>query len=333
MSLELDPEVLQQLTRVSDTGLLTLFGRALESRNRGCLDDPQAEALAEAMKPALARSDRPLHRRLARGRISRVLGVYMGLRARHFDRLALDFCVRRGGEGEVPVVVNLGCGLDSRFFRLRAQLSDQLSDQLSARQPGQAFELIDVDLPAMIGLKAKLMAPEPGYSQLAADVSRPDWIGKLPLERPLIFLAEGLLMYLEPEDVRALVLGLRVRSPGCELVAEVVRRRWLEGWRRKVLDRKLQGNFSIDASVGFRFGVESGEELAGWGDGIEVLGEWSLFDEGAPGLRGMNWMGRVDGLRRLQWVIHWRLGSRTPGKIPQPNNPETSTEVFARSSQ
>jgi methyltransferase (TIGR00027 family) len=290
---QIDAEDLRALTHVSDTSLLTLFGRAEDSRSGGAIHDPTAERLADALVPVLAESDRPMHQRLAKRNLSSKHATYMGLRARHFDDCALDFLARTPG----AIVVNMGCGLDSRFFRLRERVDDPAS-----------LRVHDVDLPGIIEVKRRVMPPEPGYEQIAADVTELSWLDALALERSAIFLAEGLLMYVDPEAVRALVVELRRRAPGSELVAEVFARRWLEGWRGRVLDRKLQGNFDVDASARFRFGVRDGHDIEGWAEGIEMLGEWSLFDERSPRLRGINWMGRFDGLRRLQWVVRWRLG-------------------------
>ena len=291
--MDIDPDDLRALSHVSDTSLLTLFGRAGDSRTGGAIRDPIAEHLADALQPVLAQSDRPLHQRLARGQLSSAHCTYMGLRARHFDDEALDFLARQA-EG---FVVNMGCGFDSRWDRLRARVDD----------PARLL-VFDVDLPAVIELKRRVFAVEPGYRLIAADVTDPSWLDALPSERPAIVLAEGLLMYLDPDAVRALVLALRDRIPSCELVAEVFARRWLEGWRGRVLDRKLERGFDMDADARFRFGVHDGRDLEAWADGIEVVGEWSLFDERSPRLRGMNWMRHFDGLRRLQWVVHWRLG-------------------------
>lgn len=284
---------LQALSHVNDTALLVLFGRASESRDGGVLHDPAAEALAAALTPVLAESARPLHRRLARGQIRRLLGVSMSLRARYFDDQALDFLSRKPG----AVIVSLGCGLDGRRERLRLRADDP-----------EALEIVDVDLPEMIAVKARVMPPAPGYRQIAADVTDLAWLDQISADRPLIFLAEGLLMYLDPGAVRRLVVALRERFPGAELVAEVFRRRWLEGWRGRLMRRKLGRNFDIDASAGFRFGISGPEEVASWADGIVTLSEWSFVDEATPRIRGLRWMRHFDGLRRLQWVIRWRLG-------------------------
>ncbi len=289
----LSREDLHALAHVSDTGLLTLFGRALDSRTGGSIHDPLAENLAAALVPVLGQSNRPLHRRLAKGQIKALLGTYMGLRARHFDDKAVDFLARHPD----AVIVNLGCGIDTRFHRLRLRLQ------------APALEVVDIDLPELIRVKQKVIAPEPGYRMVAGDVTQRAWFDELPPTRPLLFLAEGLLMYLHPQHAKALVLDLQQKAPGSELVAEVVRRRWLEGWRGRILGRKLQGGHSIDESAGFRFGITGPEEVESWAEGIKSLGEWSLFDESSPRLRGLRWMRRFDGLRRLQWVVHWQLGA------------------------
>lgn len=101
---------------VSATCLITLFARALESASESpLLRDTEAEAIADALRPAMLASDERLHQRLARSKLTSQMKVYLALRARHFDTYAQDF-PERHPDG---VVVNLGCGLDTRYHRLR----------------------------------------------------------------------------------------------------------------------------------------------------------------------------------------------------------------------
>jgi O-methyltransferase involved in polyketide biosynthesis len=82
-------------------------------------------------------------------------------------------------------VVHLGCGLDSRVFRLN---------------PGPGVEWYDVDYPAVIALRQKVFPSRPGYHLIATAATDPSWLERIPADRPVLFLAEGISMYLTESD-------------------------------------------------------------------------------------------------------------------------------------
>ena len=87
-------------------------------------------------------------------------------------------------------VVHLGCGLDSRVFRL---------------DPGPGVEWYDVDYPAVIALRKKLFPTRPRYHLVATSATDPSWLDRIPADRPVLLLAEGISMYLmEGEGVALL---------------------------------------------------------------------------------------------------------------------------------
>ncbi|MEZ4716111.1 MAG: class I SAM-dependent methyltransferase [Caldilineaceae bacterium] len=116
------------------------------------------------------------------------------------------------------MLVNLGCGLDTRFQRL----------------DDGVLELTDLDLPTVIALKRALLPEEDRYRMIASSILDFAWMDLIPARgRRILFLAEGVFMYLPESDVRNLVLTLQQRFPGCELLCEVFNRKWLEGWASK----------------------------------------------------------------------------------------------------
>lgn len=281
-----------RLSDVSSTMLLTLFSRAHETLSpRPLIVDRQAVALRDRLRPLLAQSDSKLQQRLAQDKLPSMLVTTMALRARHYDRTARAF-LETHPDG---VIVNLGCGLDTRFHRL---------------DDGRLL-LFDLDLPDVIALKRQLLAESERYRFIASSVLDFAWMDELATwrERPFLFLAEGLFMYLPPDGVKALVLRLQERFPGCELLCEVFNGRWLEGWRRKVVSRRLQRGLDIGADAVFQFGISESEAFEQWRDGIQFLDDWSYFDAEDPQLGWMRWLGRWDLFRKMQWSVHYRLNA------------------------
>ncbi len=62
-----------------------------------------------------------------------------------------------------------------------------------------------------------------------------------------------------------------------------------------------------DEDACFRSGIRSSREVEMWGAGIELMDEWSYFDEDEPKLGVLRYMGRFDFLRHMQWTVHVRL--------------------------
>ena len=294
----LDPNRLA-LDDVSVTGLLTAFCHAIESRRAApLLDDPRAEAIADQLAPMLAGSSSRVLRNLASGKVPDQLVVHLALRARQYDRYAASFAERNPG----ATVVNLGCGLDTRFWRI---------------DDGR-LHLIDLDLPDVIGLKTDLVPSSDRYRMVGMSVLEEEWMDRLATEGggPFIFLAEGLFMYLPPGSTRVLVTELQSRFPGSELVFETVNSRWLRPGLKWMIDLKLRRELGLGRGTEYQSGIRDGHEVEGWGRGIRLLEEWTYFDEDDPRIGIIRKLRRWHVIRYTQWTVRYLLGPRgSPASI------------------
>lgn len=139
-------------------------------------------------------------------------------RARYIDdllraRLALDAHLQ---------VVLIGCGFDSRAFRL---------------QGGAWFEL---DEPALISYKDERLpaarAPNP-LQRIAIDFEADSLREKLrPLAAsvPTVFIIEGVTMYVTAESLRSTLGTLRSSVPDHQVIADLMTRRFIETYGRTV---------------------------------------------------------------------------------------------------
>jgi methyltransferase (TIGR00027 family) len=281
-----------ELSDIARTSLLTLYARALESQSATpILIDAKAIEITRRLNPRLASSPVRLLRSLASGRISQQLCVHLALRAGQYDAYARQF-LARFPEGSI---VNLGCGLDTRNYRV---------------DNGHA-NFFDLDLPEVIRFKRDYVDENPRYRMIAASIFDYTWMDLVEQmgSRPALFLAEGVFMYLDPDKVRALFVDLRRRFPGSELVCEVVNSRWLSKTLQPIIRTKMQRQLGLGADATFKFGIKDGREPETWGQGIQLLDEWSYFDTKHPKLGWTGWMGRVELFRKTQWTVHYRLGS------------------------
>ncbi len=269
-------DIKQILNGVAETLLITLYIRAMESQRPDALiKDDRAVALVQQVGYDFSR--------FKQIKIDEEDKVTIVLRNREFDQKARDF-LARCPEG---VVVHIGCGLDSRFERV---------------DNGQV-EWYDLDLPEVIALRRKLLGDERGRYRLlscsAFDLSWMEMIaGQRP--RPFLFLAEGVLMYFTEAQVKSLVLGLRERFPGAELVFDAF---------SPFLVRMNNLRFAFTKiKVGYHWGLKNGKDVEGWGDGIRLLDDWHVFDRPEPRLAPVQWMSHIPLFARVIGIYHYRLG-------------------------
>ncbi len=279
-----------KISDISSTMLLTLYCHAMESRSPDpIINDPEAVRITDALKSRLAGSGDMMCRELAQGKLNKKLILFISLRASKFDDCARAFLQDNPG----GTVVNLGCGLDTRFWRI----------------DNGRMSFYDLDLPEVIEIKRKLCKEAGRYHMVASSVLDYDWLTPLKEQSagPFLFLAEGLLMYLEKKDVRELVLKLQSSFPGSELACEVVNESIVNGWLKSALNMKMQNQFHLGRGATFLSGIKDGKEIEGWAPGIRLIDEWSHFDSHEKKLGPIRFFGKIPWMRRVQWVAHYKL--------------------------
>ena len=276
---------------VEATALLTLYGRALESRSPDpILVDRHAERIVDRIDGLLAGSQDPLLLTLRSHKIEPRLAVHLALRAQRYDQYAQEFLSRH----PAGVVASLGCGLDTRFQRI---------------DDGR-LTFFDIDLPEMIRFKRGLLQETDRYQMIASSVLDYGWMEPVAAAAaggPALFLAEGLFMYLDPDKVRQLVLQLQARFPGSELVCEVVNKRWASGTFGKITAMKMQRRMKLGKSATFTFGIASPDEMQTWKAGIQYLDRWSYFETNHPKLGLMRTFRRIKMMNNIQYTVRYRL--------------------------
>lgn len=261
------------LNGVAETLLLPLYIRARESRR------PDAIVKDQAVVDLIEHLDYDF----SRYKFDKEDEVAIILRNRQFDRYTQDFLTRCPN----PVVVHLGCGLDSRFERVDNGL----------------LEWYDLDLPEVIELRRQLLGGErPRCHSLGCSMFEPAWqeaLGELK-PRPFLFLAEGVFMYFPESQIKQFVLSLRQRFPGAELV--------FDGFSALIVwaNNRLLSRTRIRAR--YSFALTNGKDLEAWGDGIRLLDEWRYFDCNEPRLAHVCWARYIPPLAKSSGIFHYRLG-------------------------
>ena len=191
-----------QLTKEKKTMLMTLSGRAIQNQWKDpILRDPWAE---EAMQHI----DYDLSKQLtgvASWSIWKDIGpTIIASRAATFDLLTTRFLA----DHPDATVLHVGCGLDSRVFRLN---------------PPASVQWFDVDYPDVIAFRRQLFPErDSAYHMIGAQLDDLRWMEDVPREKPGLFIAEGVLMYLSEAEVKALLNEVVDHFPGGQMIFDVV---------------------------------------------------------------------------------------------------------------
>jgi O-methyltransferase involved in polyketide biosynthesis len=162
------------LQGVQQTLAIPLYAKAQDYRSKHpILNDRGASQLADRID---------LDPEASRSRAGRLLV----LRARQLDEWVREFIGRRPD----GLVLNLGCGLDTRISRI---------------DPPSSVGWFDVDFPEVIELRSAYFDPRDGYRMLGSSITQPEWLAQIPRHRPVMVVADGVLAYLSEDEVRTLL--------------------------------------------------------------------------------------------------------------------------------
>lgn len=176
------------LTGVSETALLTLYGRAYQAgRPDPIIDDPMAVSLVQALDFDFEKFGRR--------------GQEMALRSLAVDRCAVDYLAAHPR----ATVVALAEGLQTSFWRLDRAL------------PDAQFRWLSVDLPPVVDLRRRLLPRSPRITNLAQSALDYSWIDQVDAGDGVFVTAEGLLMYLQPAQALGLIAQCAKRFPGGQM--------------------------------------------------------------------------------------------------------------------
>jgi O-methyltransferase involved in polyketide biosynthesis len=176
------------LTGVSETALLTLYGRAHNAgRPDPIIDDPMAIKLVESIDFDFEKFGRK--------------GQEMALRSLAVDRCANEYLAAHPR----ATVVALAEGFQTSFWRLDSAL------------PDAEFHWVSVDLPPVIELRRRLLPHSERIGYLAQSALDYSWMAEIDRSDGVFITAEGLLMYLQPHEAMGLIAECAKRFPGGQM--------------------------------------------------------------------------------------------------------------------
>jgi methyltransferase (TIGR00027 family) len=193
-------------TKEKETMLMMLNGRAVQSAWKNpILRDPWAE---EAMRHIDYDMSKTLKGVSSWGMWKEIGCTIIATRAATFDQLTTRYLA----DHPDAIVLHVGCGMDSRVFRI---------------DPPATVDWFDVDYPDVTDLRRQLFperdaAPKGRYHLIGAPLNDLRWLDDVPRDRPGLLIAEGVLMYLSEAEVKALLNAVTGHFPGGQMIFDVV---------------------------------------------------------------------------------------------------------------
>ena len=180
------------LTGEKATLLMPLYAKALDNRSsRSILHDEKADEIVSMI-------DYDFEKLKGFGN-----GNVMVVRAKQLDEWVKEFL----GSHLNAVVLNLGCGLDARVYRIN---------------PPSTVSWFDVDFPEVIEERRNFYSNTGGYQMIASSITKPEWLQKIPKDRSAFMIADGVLEYLTEEQVKELLNRITSYFPRGQIAFDIM---------------------------------------------------------------------------------------------------------------
>jgi O-methyltransferase involved in polyketide biosynthesis len=133
---------------------------------------------------------------------SKIGCIVIATRTATFDLLTTRYLA----EHPDAVVLQVGCGMDSRAFRVN---------------PPASVQWYDVDYPDVIDLRRQLFPERDSSHLIGASLQDLGWLDEIPRDRPGLLIAEGVLHYLSETEVKALLNAVVAHFPSGQVIFDI----------------------------------------------------------------------------------------------------------------
>lgn len=231
-----------KITGVAETLMITLYARYLETkRDDGVIKDEKAVEIVEKIDYDFTK--------FTSGWAS-LLGS--AIRAKSFDQAVSDFIKNNPN----TVIVNLGSGLCTRFFRV----------------DNGKINWYEIDFPEVIELRQKLISETERYKFIGKSIFDFTWMDEiqryqrlatLTPGKPILIIAEGVSMYLTKKQHENLFKQIGDRFQNVYLIIDFV---------IPSFAKNTKGHDTVSKTKAeFKWGIKKIAALENWRLGIKVL--------------------------------------------------------------
>ena len=177
------------MDNVNKTLYIPLYGKAYVSQRGILLEDKKAEEIWAA-------EGFPLKGKAK----SKWLAYNMGMRSAVFD----EWTKQQMAQLPEAVVLHAGCGMDSRCLRVGAENR----------------QWFDVDFPEVIEERRRYFTETERYHMVASDIRDMEWMVQIPEGKPAIVVMEGVSMYLQLPELKAVLQSWKKRFPEVRILLD-----------------------------------------------------------------------------------------------------------------
>lgn len=223
-------DYLKHLTPLNKTAILPLCCRYFEAKEENSLlHDPYALQLGEKLACDM-------------------LTIEPGIRTNALIKtLLIDEQVRQFiAQNKEAVIINLACGFDSRYFRVN----------------NGKITWYEIDLPEIITYRKSVIPETEQYIAISHDILDYAWMNLVKKDKPVLIIAEAILMYFTEEQVRLLFTKIQKTFTHAALLFDVVSPQVVKqsGTHRALKSQDLAYSWGISHTKDFSFWINNIQE-------------------------------------------------------------------------
>ncbi len=251
----------QNLEGVPETLLVALWARAVEAEHANpIIKDDKALEIMEQIDYDFSK--------LAEDDKNWPTQVSIVVRTELLDK-AVKVFMDKNPDG---LIINIGCGLDTRFSRV----------------DNGRIHWYDLDLPETIRIRRHFFEETDRYKMIAKSVFDYTWINEIILFKPVLIIIEGVLMYFTDIEVKELINKLITSFESAEMLIEITTPHVIKQSKEEDLINK---QYQINATL--KWGVKNGKELEKLNDQIKFIDEWHYFNYHRDRWKIIRWLSLI----------------------------------------
>jgi len=235
---------IEELRNVPETLLYSLKARYIETKKKGgVLSDIKSVEILDALQYDFTKA-----------KLVVIPQIGMCLRTIIIDTQVKKFLA----DNPDGVVVNIACGLDTRFPRV----------------DNGRVRWFDLDMPEAIEIRRHFFQETDRYRFVAKSALDPSWPDEIPKGHKTLIIIEGLSFYFSEEENKQMLKIINDDFPGADCLIEIMAA-WFVKMTAKSAGKKTYDDPIENKVAGLvRWGANSGRELEAWSDNIRFIEEW-----------------------------------------------------------
>ncbi len=158
-------------------------------------------------------------------------------------------------KGEVSIASQKGVAV-------RTEILDELTQEFLEKNPDGTV----VNLGCGLDTRKKFFTPSEKYQLISKSVLDFSWIDVIPKDKPILFIAEGLLMYFTQEEVQSIFANIKKHFPGSEMIFEAMSPFVAKNSNKHADVKKYDAQF--------KWGIKRGKEVEDWNIGVRFIDEY-----------------------------------------------------------